>query len=563
MDSRICGFCRKDRGSLNPTNWNRHLQACKNKKIKTNSSFNIKQFFTTTSTKVDQSGVTSENPKVLSNVEVQEKTVDQSGVTSENPKVLSNVEVKHKTVLDFGNDPAIFSHVQDLSTEVIDHFFKLGPSQPTAHEMPNKCFKKDSLGRSFHDSWYWKKMPSGEIIRRKWMTYSKTENKLYCFHCALFGKNNKINWSREGFNNWKNGLPKIIIHETSEAHIMSSIKVAYREASFPIIQSIDEKNNLDKVLNKEIGKNIDLLSAVSYVKSVQKKINLFRNDTQFEAIVKEKEIFVNTNVVDFDIIPLTQTRMRKKKKMPGETSSDELPNLSPVNNFKINTYFTVIDIISSQIFERFNNNSNPLINDLSLFNKKRLLEITRSSNLPNDAFNGFQQVYGKFVSAEDLRKEYMQFANVYLELEKTLSLPKTLHQQNNTQFKNYVFEASGTESEVEELTDDDLLETPNSEASEGTIHMMYKICNEAGLKETFPALYTALSIALTLPISSVSPERTFSKLKLVKTRLRSTMCEDRLEALLMMSCECDIPIDVDAIIKRFASCSTELSKLLL
>lgn len=41
---------------------------------------------------------------------------------------------------------------------------------------------------------------------------------------------------------------------------------------------------------------------------------MLRNDTQFEAIAKEKEIFVNTNVVDFDIIPLTQTRMRKKKK---------------------------------------------------------------------------------------------------------------------------------------------------------------------------------------------------------------------------------------------------------
>jgi len=67
--------------------------------------------------------------------------------------------------------------------------------------MPNKCFQKDSLGRSFHDSCYWKTLPSGEIIRRKWMTYSKTENKLYCFHCALFGKNHKTNWSREGFNN--------------------------------------------------------------------------------------------------------------------------------------------------------------------------------------------------------------------------------------------------------------------------------------------------------------------------------------------------------------------------
>ncbi|XP_008179513.1 zinc finger MYM-type protein 1-like [Acyrthosiphon pisum] len=88
------------------------------------------------------------------------------------------------------------------------------------------------------------------------MTYSKTENKLYCFHCALFGKNHKTNWSREGFNNWKNGLPKVIIHETSEAHIMSSIKAAYRETSFPILQSLDEKKNLDKALNKEIVRHL-------------------------------------------------------------------------------------------------------------------------------------------------------------------------------------------------------------------------------------------------------------------------------------------------------------------
>jgi len=180
--------------------------------------------------------------------------------------------------------------------------------------------------------------------------------------------------------------------------------------------------------------------------------------------------------------------------------------------------------------------------------------------LPNDAFNGFQQAYGKFVSSKDLRREYMQFANVYLELEKTLVLPKTLHRQIDTQFNSYIYEASVTESEEEESIDDDLMDTHNSD---GAINMLYKVCNEAGLKDTFPALYTVLSIALTLPISSASPERAFSKLKLVKTRLRSTMCEDRLEALMMMSNEYDIPIDPDNIIKRFASFSPELSKLLI
>lgn len=160
-------------------------------------------------------------------------------------------------ILEFGNDPVIFSHVQNISSELIDNFFKLVPSQPTAHEIPNTFFPKDSFGRSFHDSWYWKKLLSGEVMRRKWMTYSKSENKLYCFHCALFGLNlNKTNWSRIGFNNWKNGLPKVIIHETSEAHIMSSIKVAYREKSFPIIQSLEEKKNMDQALNKEIVRHL-------------------------------------------------------------------------------------------------------------------------------------------------------------------------------------------------------------------------------------------------------------------------------------------------------------------
>jgi len=46
-----------------------------------------------------------------------------------------------------------------------------------------------------------------------------------------------------------------------------------------------------------------------------------------------------------------------------------------------------------------------------------------------------------------------------------------------------------------------------------------------------------LKIGVTLPVSSGSPERTFSKLKLVKTRLRSTMGENRLEDLLSITCE--------------------------
>ncbi len=46
-----------------------------------------------------------------------------------------------------------------------------------------------------------------------------------------------------------------------------------------------------------------------------------------------------------------------------------------------------------------------------------------------------------------------------------------------------------------------------------------------------------MKIALTLPLTSTSAERVFSKLKLVKSRLRTTMRQERLESLMLMSIE--------------------------
>ena len=52
-----------------------------------------------------------------------------------------------------------------------------------------------------------------------------------------------------------------------------------------------------------------------------------------------------------------------------------------------------------------------------------------------------------------------------------------------------------------------------------------------------PNLYTALQILATMPVSVASGERSFSKLKLIKTYLRSNMSWYRLNGLAMMSVE--------------------------
>uniref|UniRef100_A0A8C0GU92 HAT C-terminal dimerisation domain-containing protein n=1 Tax=Chelonoidis abingdonii TaxID=106734 RepID=A0A8C0GU92_CHEAB len=59
----------------------------------------------------------------------------------------------------------------------------------------------------------------------------------------------------------------------------------------------------------------------------------------------------------------------------------------------------------------------------------------------------------------------------------------------------------------------------------------------------FPNAFVALSILLTLPITVASGERSFSKLKLIKTQLRSTVTEERLVSLAAISVEHDqLPI---------------------
>ncbi|XP_045501439.1 uncharacterized protein LOC123698735 [Colias croceus] len=57
------------------------------------------------------------------------------------------------------------------------------------------------------------------------------------------------------------------------------------------------------------------------------------------------------------------------------------------------------------------------------------------------------------------------------------------------------------------------------------------------LEEIYPNVYIAIRIMLTVPVSTTSAERSFSKLKLIKTYLRSTMSQERLSALSVLLIE--------------------------
>ena len=73
--------------------------------------------------------------------------------------------------------------------------------------------------------------------------------------------------------------------------------------------------------------------------------------------------------------------------------------------------------------------------------------------------------------------------------------------------------------------------------------------------DCFPNTTIAYRVLLTIPVTVASAERSFSKLKLLKSYLRSTMTQERLNDLAMIAFESDMleKIDYESIIENFVS----------
>ncbi len=76
-----------------------------------------------------------------------------------------------------------------------------------------------------------------------------------------------------------------------------------------------------------------------------------------------------------------------------------------------------------------------------------------------------------------------------------------------------------------------------------------------GLKSAFPLTNKAFRLLITAPVTVAKDERTFSRLKLIKTYLRTSMTDQRLESLILMSCEKDLTdiIELDSIAEKWAN----------
>ena len=75
------------------------------------------------------------------------------------------------------------------------------------------------------------------------------------------------------------------------------------------------------------------------------------------------------------------------------------------------------------------------------------------------------------------------------------------------------------------------------------------------LQSTFPNVEIAIRMYTSIMVSNCSGERSFSKMALIKNKLRSTMCDRRLSSLELLSVENDILdcVPFEDVIEQFAA----------
>lgn len=86
-------------------------------------------------------------------------------------------------------------------------------------------------------------------------------------------------------------------------------------------------------------------------------------------------------------------------------------------------------------------------------------------------------------------------------------------------------------------------------------HLSLKCASEALQKcdkVVFPNVYKLLQILCTLPVSTATPERSFSSLKRIKTYLRNATGQSRLNGLAMLSMHKDVSLTADEVIDEMA-----------
>ncbi|XP_049336309.1 zinc finger MYM-type protein 1-like [Astyanax mexicanus] len=274
---------------------------------------------------------------------------------------------------------------------------------------------------------------------------------------------------------------------------------AFEFVMMTVIQekNLETINIVSQVLQK---KDVDLLQAASLLGNATCTLAQLRD--QFDNLKCTAQGLASSWGIRCNF---RHKRTRRIKRHFDELTEDQrLTNLEEI--FKVNVFYMCIDTVVSQVRTRFHGMD-------SVTRKFQFLCPTELLRASDEALNESAQTLAAIYN-EDLSSEFssqlLSFRNALGSEIKTVSTVKGL-------FELLLLRHSSILSSVTDVA-------------------------------------TALKLFLTIPVTVASAERSFSKLKMIKNYLRSTMSQDRLSGLAMLSIESQRArrMDLTEIVKEFA-----------
>lgn len=246
----------------------------------------------------------------------------------------------------------------------------------------------------------------------RWMSHSYALNTVLDIYYAVYQTIEEVR-NRDGGSDFKLGADcnGLLSYLTSYRFLMTAF-------SFKKIFEILEP--LTRTLQ---ARDIDILAAIHLVNSAKESIVALRTEESFKNILILARDFDN-KYENEEFEPLRTARKRKVKVMAGELCSDEDEvEQNPIQKFKIDTYFVALDIIQTQISQRFTDKTIEVMKDFALLSSKRIKELKKNpKSIPIDAFKAVCLVYNTLIKLEDVRREYEQFINCDFTVNETLPL---------------------------------------------------------------------------------------------------------------------------------------------
>ena len=252
---------------------------------------------------------------------------------------------------------------------------------------------------------------------------------------------------------------------------------------------------------------------------------------------------------DFDIVleeNLPTSAISRKKRRFFDEQGIDAPVTDPFENFRINVYLPVIDCLTQEISSRFNEVNSALYKEIWYLNPSSYDHVVDATSFSISTLAELSDV-----DEIELKDELTHFARVHKE-----SSPSDDNRQKDDSTE------SDEEEEEQRSVNPVFCKGDCSSCLGCTLQKLITYRNHCS---SYNTLYQCLRTALTLPCTVVSCERTFSKLRFIKNRLRSLLSQHHLEAVMICSAEVDLlkAVDNEAVYQKLASNSSQMEHLLM